>query len=281
MNARNSRANSKTRRRKGDSFKSIDFHQLQIKNSQYLQKIEERNAELLRLKTTTGKTVQVLNTSKHELNELLGESKRLEKEIADKVKSQDKLTAELGVVEVELEREQQRNSKFRIRQANPDMPQVLDYVKQKSQAYDLQAAVHNWRRKNEIVEMAWKRTRRSQTMSARSGSSSRHQDQTLPQLQQSRSQTDLLRQLPAPTVGDSAGAGDSQRSRKLEHKRDIPASVAVKESLHAKANQSAKANGLPTQGSASHAAGNGQPHGASNGGMQGSDAGKLPRLSSR
>lgn len=57
----------------GDSLHSIDFHQLQIKNSQFNQKINERNAELLKLKMTTGKTVQVLNTAKRNLNELMVE----------------------------------------------------------------------------------------------------------------------------------------------------------------------------------------------------------------
>lgn len=37
----------------------IDFDQLKIENQQYLEKIEERNNELLRLKLTTGNTVQV------------------------------------------------------------------------------------------------------------------------------------------------------------------------------------------------------------------------------
>jgi predicted house-cleaning NTP pyrophosphatase (Maf/HAM1 superfamily) len=41
----------------------IDFDQLKIENQQYLEKIEERNNELLRLKLTTGKTVQV-NTAR-------------------------------------------------------------------------------------------------------------------------------------------------------------------------------------------------------------------------
>ena len=48
----------------------------------YLEKIEERNNELLRLKLTTGNTVQVLNTLKHRLNNLTGESDWLKRETA-------------------------------------------------------------------------------------------------------------------------------------------------------------------------------------------------------
>eukprot|EP00842_Homolaphlyctis_polyrhiza_P000574 jgi/Hompol1/1517/HPOL_000923-RA len=45
----------------GEVLHAIDFDQLQIENKQYLQKIEERNTELLKLKMTAGKTVQILN----------------------------------------------------------------------------------------------------------------------------------------------------------------------------------------------------------------------------
>ena len=41
----------------GEVLHVIDFDQLKIENQQYLEKIEERNNELLRLKLTTGNTV--------------------------------------------------------------------------------------------------------------------------------------------------------------------------------------------------------------------------------
>ena len=37
----------------------VDFNQLKIENSQYLEKIDERNQELLKLKMTAGSTLQV------------------------------------------------------------------------------------------------------------------------------------------------------------------------------------------------------------------------------
>ena len=43
----------------GEVLHVIDFDQLKIENQQYLEKIEDRNNELLRLKLTTGNTVQV------------------------------------------------------------------------------------------------------------------------------------------------------------------------------------------------------------------------------
>ena len=43
----------------GEVLHVVDFDQLKIDNQQYLDRIEERNTELLRLKATTGKAVQV------------------------------------------------------------------------------------------------------------------------------------------------------------------------------------------------------------------------------
>jgi chromosome segregation ATPase len=147
-------AQVKHKEEQGDSLHAIDFHQLQIKNSQFNQKINERNAELLKLKMTTGKTVQVLNTAKRQLTDLLGEGKRIRKELNDRKESMVKLSEELERVMVEVRKEKKKNKKFKIQQSNPDMPQVMDYVNQKSDQYELEAQVRNWKRKVEIVEMA-------------------------------------------------------------------------------------------------------------------------------
>lgn len=154
-------AQVKHKEEQGDSLHSIDFHQLQIKNSQFNQKINERNAELLKLKMTTGKSVQVLNTAKRNLNELLVKSKQLRQNIKDRNEATVKLSEELVRVEAEVRKERKKNKKYKIQQSNPDMPQVLDYVNQKSLMYDLEAEVRNWQRKVEIIEMA---ARRAQTI---------------------------------------------------------------------------------------------------------------------
>lgn len=48
----------------GEVLNEVDFKQLKIENSQYLEKIEERNQDLLRLKLMATNTLQVLNTYK-------------------------------------------------------------------------------------------------------------------------------------------------------------------------------------------------------------------------
>jgi len=152
-------AQVKHKEEQGDSLHSIDFHQLQIKNSQFNQKINERNAELLKLKMTTGKTVQVLNTAKRQLNELLAEGKRIKRDLFDRQEATGKLSEELERAQAEVRKEKKKNKKYKIQQSNPDMPQVMDYVTQKSSEFDLAADVRNWKRKVEIVEMAARRSR--------------------------------------------------------------------------------------------------------------------------
>ena len=48
----------------GEVLHEVDFNQLRIENQQYLEKIDERNQDLLRLKQMTGSTTQVLNSYK-------------------------------------------------------------------------------------------------------------------------------------------------------------------------------------------------------------------------
>lgn len=48
----------------GEVLHEVDFNQLKIENKQYLEKIDDRNQDLLRLKLMAGKTLQVLNTYK-------------------------------------------------------------------------------------------------------------------------------------------------------------------------------------------------------------------------
>lgn len=68
----------------GEVLHVIDFDQLKIENQQYLEKIEERNNELLRLKLTTGRTVQDLNTLKKKLTHLTARGEWLQKQIIEK-----------------------------------------------------------------------------------------------------------------------------------------------------------------------------------------------------
>ena len=48
----------------GEVLHEVDFNQLKIENQQYIEKIDERNQDLLDLKLRAGNALQVLNQYK-------------------------------------------------------------------------------------------------------------------------------------------------------------------------------------------------------------------------
>ena len=142
----------------GEVLHVIDFDQLKIEDQQYLEKIEERNNELLRLKLTTGNTVQVLNTLKHKLQNLTAESEWLKRETGSRKESLAKISDEITRVEQEKEQAARMDRKLRREEnVESNMPQVLDYVQQKAEQYELERSLNAWKRKVEIAEMEFKR----------------------------------------------------------------------------------------------------------------------------
>ncbi|RHY30060.1 hypothetical protein DYB32_004647 [Aphanomyces invadans] len=151
----------------GDALHYIDFHQLQIENKQYVAKIEERNDELLKLKQTTGNTVQLLNSLKQKLNDLIDESVWLRAEIKTRMELNDKVRAELTAVTDDIARDSKGLHGLSANKAvddSNDMPQILDFVGQKAEMYDLVQEVANYERKVEIAEMAAKKKARDQRL---------------------------------------------------------------------------------------------------------------------
>mmetsp|Transcript_35804 Transcript_35804/g.82925 ORF Transcript_35804/g.82925 Transcript_35804/m.82925 type:complete len:353 (-) Transcript_35804:181-1239(-) len=144
----------------GDVLHYIDFHQLQIENKQYVSRIEERNDELLKLKMTTGATVQTLNSQKEKLSTLQQESEWLQREIKSRTDLLAKVRDDNRQVSADIANDRRSRKRLSQQQSETaDMPQVLDYVSQKAELYELQDALANWERKVEIMEMAAKRAR--------------------------------------------------------------------------------------------------------------------------
>jgi hypothetical protein len=145
----------------GDVLHYIDFHQLQIENKQFQAKIEERNNELLELKQTTGSTVQVLNSKKKALTDLLTESEWLKREIRSRSELLGKIKKDNQQVSDGISRTRGSVSRaVSAKQTDDDAagtPSVLAYVSQKATVYELQAAVKNMERKVEIAEMGYRR----------------------------------------------------------------------------------------------------------------------------
>jgi len=150
----------KSKQETGDDLQYIDFHQLQIENQQFVMKIDEANQELINLKRTSGRTVKILAGMKKKLSHLTAETKFYEEEIKDRKQALAKTEADIEKVVEEKDVARKDNKKLRMQsRISPEMPQVVDYVNQKAEQYELDAQKRNWERKLEIAEMAAKRIR--------------------------------------------------------------------------------------------------------------------------
>lgn len=148
-------AQLKQKEEMGDVLHYIDFHQLQIENKQYLARIEERNAQLLQLKVSTGATVQNLNMLKDSLSKLQGEVDWRKKEIKSRTELRGRLTTELRSVRRTVQADQSvLKSLSEQVQAGSDLPTVMDYVTIRGGDETGQKQVESWRRKVEIARMA-------------------------------------------------------------------------------------------------------------------------------
>ncbi|XP_070616727.1 cilia- and flagella-associated protein 263 isoform X2 [Erythrolamprus reginae] len=134
----------------GEALHEVDFQQLKIENAQFLEKIDERNQDLLQLKLTVGNTLQILNFYK------------------------------------EREKAEDLNKKLRRQLAEYKVPPVLNYVHEKMTVHDLENSLRIWERKVEIVEMALK-SYRNVWLKAKMAS---HQLQTLLPEQERRKATE-------------------------------------------------------------------------------------------
>mmetsp|Transcript_9653 Transcript_9653/g.23530 ORF Transcript_9653/g.23530 Transcript_9653/m.23530 type:complete len:335 (+) Transcript_9653:49-1053(+) len=143
----------------GEVLHVIDFDQLKIENQQYLEKIEERNNELLKLKLTTGNIVQTLNASKKRLNRLMVESETLKRMIVEKQALAKKVQEEIEGIDIEKLKVKKANSALHKQIEESGMPEVLEYVKQKAMANQLRKELGNYERKVEIGEMELRRTK--------------------------------------------------------------------------------------------------------------------------
>ncbi|XP_072013928.1 cilia- and flagella-associated protein 263-like [Amphiura filiformis] len=145
----------------GEVLHEVDFQQLKIENSQYLEKIDERNQDLLRLKLMAGNTLQVLNAYKKKLQTLTLESDRLKSEISSRNELLVKIDQETETVEQERIKAEEANRRLRQQLDDYRVPEVVEYVKEKAELYELSKTVKSWERKVEIADMALKTHRKT------------------------------------------------------------------------------------------------------------------------
>ncbi|XP_070809120.1 cilia- and flagella-associated protein 263 isoform X2 [Pituophis catenifer annectens] len=138
----------------GEALHEVDFQQLKIENAQFLEKIDERNQDLLQLKLTVGNTLQILNFYKRKLHYATAMATYLVRDIAQRKESLEKIAREAILVEEERVKAEVLNKKLRRQLAEYKVPPVLNYVHEKVAVHDLENSLRIWERKVEIVEMA-------------------------------------------------------------------------------------------------------------------------------
>uniref|UniRef100_A0A8D0GQA8 Cilia- and flagella-associated protein 263 n=1 Tax=Sphenodon punctatus TaxID=8508 RepID=A0A8D0GQA8_SPHPU len=137
----------------GEALHEVDFQQLKIENAQFLEKIDERNQDLLQLKLTAGNTLQILNSYKRKLQNATGMSTHLVKDISQRKESLGKIEREAILVEEERDTAETLNKKLRKQLSDYKVPPVLQYVHEKMDIHDLENNIKTWERKVEIAEV--------------------------------------------------------------------------------------------------------------------------------
>lgn len=137
----------------GETLHRVDFDQLKIENKQYLDKIDEKNIELIMLKRQVGQVTQSLNRRKDELNR---ESKTLI-DIQQRIEKQqtihEHVEEEIGSASHDQVRVARVHHHLAEQTENYQVPEVLDYVKKKALLYNLERDCEVWERKVEIASV--------------------------------------------------------------------------------------------------------------------------------
>lgn len=137
----------------GEVLLEVDFKQLKIENKQYLEKIEEKNTEMSKLKKMVGVVSQSLNSKKNQLNGLLKEYDQIKEEIRIRKSILEKLEVETLSVDKDNKIEEIKNRKLRNQLENYKVPAVNDYVTAEDHLYNLKKELKVWERKVEIAEV--------------------------------------------------------------------------------------------------------------------------------
>ncbi|NXI53972.1 CC113 protein, partial [Chloroceryle aenea] len=138
----------------GETLCEVHLQQLHVRNAQYQDEIDEKNQELLQLKQTSGKTVQVLNFYKRKLQDTMEMSMSLMKDIAQRKEFLEKIEREAALVEKQRAKAESVNQKLRSQLSDYSVPPVLSYVQKKMAVTNLEKSLRAWERKVAVAEMS-------------------------------------------------------------------------------------------------------------------------------
>lgn len=136
----------------GDALQAIDFDQLKIENQQFLERIEEKNAELVKLKVSTGLTVHEMNLTNESLVHVTADQQWLKKEIAAREAHLGRIQSESSTVESERSQASRTHRALVQQHSSVRVPKVSAYLAVKVEQDALERATANWHRKVDIAE---------------------------------------------------------------------------------------------------------------------------------
>eukprot|EP00047_Mylnosiga_fluctuans_P005579 m.241333 g.241333 ORF g.241333 m.241333 type:complete len:418 (-) comp13830_c0_seq1:127-1380(-) len=143
----------------GEALHEVDFRQLQIENSQIVNKTNECNAEMLRLKLSAGTLAQVLNEHNRQLARLKSAVASLGEEIGSRSGLLQRLVDEMAQVEEQRRQAQELNTRLRKQNDGHRAAPVLDYVKEAAARHQLEREVASLARKVEVAQGELRRVR--------------------------------------------------------------------------------------------------------------------------
>ena len=198
----------------GDELQPVDLEALRIEGTHRLERVQERTAELLRLKKSSGAIQRSLLELKTELGNLTAQCEGLRGQQAGLTAQMGVWQAECGVLEAQRA-EAERKYRTLERQHGGDNPLSIDYIHLKAEVAELEKKAVDWERKVEIAEMESSRKRRA--AATRTDTSGGAGSRTF-SLAQSRTQSNAVSREPsrfgqpgAERSGYAASAGGGAR----------------------------------------------------------------------
>lgn len=149
----------------GDELQPVDLEALRIEGANRAVKVDERNAELLRLKTSSTRTQRVLTDLKKELGDLSAQVAGLRAQMAERDTQTAAWGAECHKMEALTGTAGRKFHTMQRQRGGDDKPLSLDYIKLKAEITELEKKAADWERKVEIAEVDAARRRQTARIS--------------------------------------------------------------------------------------------------------------------
>ena len=154
MAVQNKKVTLQTRQKEkmGDVLHEVDFEQLDIENKQYLERMDEKNEELLNLKHQATKSTQKLNKIKAEMQELTDQKQKTDQDINFWRENKERLDDEMNGVTCEVQEYNEQLLKLKAQTEDYEVPPTSVYRSSKVKLDELREKVKTCSRKVDIAE---------------------------------------------------------------------------------------------------------------------------------